>query len=157
MSNRIAVHMEGQEGAIQIDALEGKVMTPADERPAWAENYAVALMGERTGWYEMRLGQQLPENIRRPEILDARDLGWIAFDAEGDEVEIEADLDHRMDVLAGLLDVDRQDFDQERNFQGHIAQAEADHTYTTQPTTEASLEEVEGKGFTEVQKQAIAQ
>jgi phage gp46-like protein len=147
--------MEGQEGAIHIDALDGRVLTAPDDRPEWADGYAVALLGERIGWYEARLGQQLPESIRKPEILVAQDLGWIGMDAEADEVEIEADTDHRMTTLANLLNIDREDFDQERNFQNVLAQADIDHTYSTHPTTEATLEEVEGASFADVEKKAV--
>jgi len=148
----IAIHKAEHEGAFHIDALTGQVTTPVDERPEWAEGFAVALLGERTGWYEQRLGKELPESIRKPELIDASDLGWIAFDAEGSEVEIEADSDHRMDVLAGILNIDREDFDGEKELQGTVAEAEVNHSYTTQPTEEATLEEVEGKSFEEVAK-----
>lgn len=148
MTKRIIVTLEGQEGAFHIDA-EGKNITPADERPVWAENYAHALWSERTGWYEKRLGEQLPEAIRMPETIDARDLGWIAFDHEGDEVELEADNEYRMDQLAKHLDIDRMDFDQERNFQKATMSAEVDHTYRTHPTDEATLEEAEKASFEE--------
>ena len=147
MTNRIAIHKAGLEGAFHIDALDGRVVTPVDERPDWAEGFAVALLGERWGWYEQRLGRNLPDSIRKPEMIDANDLGWIAFDHEGQEVEIEADSDHRMDILAGLLNVDREDFDGEKNFQGSLAHAEATHSYATQPTSEATLEEAEGLSF----------
>ncbi|KAB2661436.1 hypothetical protein F9K91_24880 [Brucella tritici] len=151
MKNAVLIHKDGEEGGFHIDGQTGKVMTSADERPLWAENYAVALLGERTGWFEQRLGQHLPDGIRKPQIMDVRELGWIAFDEEGDEVEVEADTDYRMDVLAKLLDVDRMDFDQERNFKRSVAQAEVDHTYRTQPTDEATLAEVEGLSFQELE------
>lgn len=152
MSNRIAVTKSGHEGGIHIDALTGQIVTPPEQRPDWAEGYAVALLGERTGWYEKRLGEQLSESIRKPDMIDASDLGWVGVDAEGDEVEIEASHEFRMDVLSGLLNIDRQDFDQERNFQNAIAQAELDHTYVTHATDEATLQEIEGTSFNEVAK-----
>lgn len=153
--NRIIVHKADHEGALHIDGLTGQVLTPPDDRPEWSDGFAVALLAERTGWYEQRLGQHLPDPIRKPEMLDVADLGWIAFDAEGEEVEIEADTDHRMDILASILDVDREDFDQGLAFKNRLAEAEATHTYTTQTTTEASLAEVEGVGFEELQRKAV--
>ena len=81
--NQIIIHKADQEGAFHIDALTGQITTPTDERPEWAEGYAVALLGERTGWYEQRLGQQLPDNIRKPAMIDASDLGWIALLVSG--------------------------------------------------------------------------
>lgn len=152
MTNRIIIHKADHEGALHIDARTGEILTRMAERPEWADGYAVALLAERTGWYEQRLGENLPERLYRPEILDAADLGWIAFDAEGEEVEIEADTDHRMDILADILNVDRSDFDQGLRFERTLAEAEATHTYATQPTTEATLGEVEGVGFEEHQR-----
>lgn len=152
MTNRIIVHKADHEGALHIDARTGEILTPLAERPEWSDGYAVALLSERTGWYEQRLGKQLPDTLTRPEMLDSADLGWIAFDAEGDEVEIEADTEHRMDILAELLNVDRDNFDQGLRLENTLAEAEATHSYTTQPTTEASLAEVEGVGFTEAER-----
>lgn len=154
MTNRIIVHKADNEGAIHIDARTGEILTPLSERPEWADGYAVALLAERTGWYEQRLGKQLPDTLTRPEMLDTADLGWIAFDAEGEEVEIEADTDHRMDVLAELLNVDRSDYDQGLRLENTLAEAEATHTYATHPTAEATLAEVEGVGFTEAERKA---
>jgi len=150
--NQIIIHKADQEGAFHIDALTGQITTPTDERPEWAEGYAVALLSERTGWYEQRLGQQLPDNIRKPDMIDASDLGWIAFDHEGSEVEIEANTEYRMDTLAGILNIDREDYDGGLRLDSTVAEAEANHSYTTHPTDEATLEEVEGKGFEEVAK-----
>lgn len=152
MSNRIIVHKADHEGALHIDARTGEILTPLSERPEWADGYAVALLAERTGWYEQRLGQHLPDSLTRPEMLDTADLGWIAFDAEGEEVEIEADVDHRMDILAGIFNVDRENFDDGLRFENTLAEAEATHTYATQPTSEATLGEVEGVGFADLQR-----
>lgn len=153
--SRIIVHKADHAGALHIDARTGEILTPLSERPEWADNYAVALLAERTGWYEQRLGKQLPETLTRPEMLDTADLGWIAFDAEGDEVEIEADADHRMDILAGILNVNREDYDQGLRFENTLAEAEATHSYATQPATEATLAEVEGVGFEDLQRKAV--
>ncbi|WP_266031253.1 hypothetical protein [Brucella intermedia] len=152
MSKHIAIVKEGHEGGLHIDAMTGQITTLPDERPDWADGYAVALLTERTGWYERRLGQQLAENIRKPDVMDVRDLGWVAFDAEGEEVEVEADTDYRMDVLAKLLDVDREDFSANQRFKNTVVEAEVAHTYVTNPTEEATLAELEGQTFGEVAK-----
>ncbi|MER9178909.1 hypothetical protein [Mesorhizobium sp. M0767] len=162
MTNRIAVHKEDHEGAIQLEAVTSMtktgepltrwiVATAADERPEWAEGLAEALMDERATYYRTRLGS-VPENVAAPELLSANDLEWVGVDAEGDEVHVEADHEYRMGILATALGIDREDYDQERNFQNSIAQAEATHTYKTQPTDEATLEQAEGQSFTDAQK-----
>lgn len=154
MTHKIVIKT-GEEGGLHIHAMTGQVLTEMDQRPVWAEGYAVALLAERTGWYEKRLGQHLSDELRAPEIYNVADLGWIAFDAEGEEVEIEADTDHRMDNLAAILDVDRTDFDQGLQFKNVLTEAEVNHSYTTHPTTEATLAEVEGQGFEEVQRKVV--
>lgn len=151
MTKQIAVTLEGHEGGIHIDT-EGRVLTSADERPTWAEGYAFAQMRTRTEWYQQRLGYDLPIQIGSPISIDARDLDWIAFDAEGDEVEIECDGEYRMDTLAQLLNVDREDFEQSKNFAKALAQRDVEHSYETQPTAEATLDEVENKTFSDVAK-----
>lgn len=154
-NDRILIHKDGEEGSIQIDRLEGKVMTPADERPEWADGIAVALLTERVGYYETRLGTQLSQELRSPEVIVFQDLGWIGVDAEGDEVELEADGEFRMNILADMLGVDREDFTDTKNFQGALASIELDQTYKTQPTGEATLAEAEGITFGEVEKKAV--
>lgn len=151
----IIITKTGEEGAILVDRLEGKVITAADERPEWADGLANAMLAERSGWYEKRLGKQLSAELARPETLAFEDLEWIGIDAEGDEVHLEADQDYRMDKLAEMMGIDREDFDGEKNFKNAIASAEANHTYTTQPTSEATLEEAEGKSFDEVAKSVV--
>lgn len=153
-NNRIAVHKEGEEGAIHIDAKEGRVLTQVDERPEWANGLAAAMLAERVGWYERRLGAQLPEAVRSPELIAYQDLEWIGLDAEGDEVHLEADAEFRMNLLAGMMGVDRQDYDDEKNFKNAVASTEVEHTYRTQPTDEATLQEAEGQQFTETERQA---
>ncbi|TPJ33698.1 hypothetical protein [Mesorhizobium sp. B2-8-3] len=154
MSKQIIITKTGEEGAIFIDHLEGKVLTAADERPEWADGLANAMLAERSGWYEKRLGKQLSAELARPETIAFEDLEWIGIDAEGDEVHLEADQDYRMDKLAEMMGIDRQDFDGEKNFKNAIASAEVAHTYATQPTSEATLEEAEGQSFTEAAKAA---
>lgn len=155
MSKLIAVHKEGQEGGLHIDAMTGQIATPPADRPDWADGYAVALLAERTGWYEQRLGTQLPDNIRAPELLQADDLGWIGVDAEGSEVEIEADHETRITILADLINIDRSTDAGTKNFQNVLASAEVNHSYSTQPTDEATLEEAEGKSFEDTSRKAV--
>lgn len=156
MSNRIAIIKAGHEGGIHIDALSGQVIQEG-ELPAWAEGYVVAALSERTGWYEKRLGIQLPEAIRKPEVILVDDLEWLGLDGEGDEVHIEASNDTRMECLAKHmgLDLDAEGFEHSPLMQQAIARAEATHTYATHETDEATLEEAEGQTFGAIEKKAI--
>lgn len=144
MTKLIAVHKEGFEGGIHIDAQTGQVVTPADQQPEWSNGYAVALLAERTGWYEKQVGAFLPSNLLRPEILSANDLGWIGLDEAHDEVEIEADLDYRMEQLESLISTTTT-----------LAEHEMAHSYSTNPTSEETLEQAEGVQF-EAIKTAVA-
>lgn len=103
------VHRTDHEGALQINATTGIIVTPNDERPDWADGLTCALLNERHQFYASRLGEAgYTETMRNPEVLNYADLGWIAVDEAGDEVEIEADAEHRMQTLADLIGVDRE-------------------------------------------------
>lgn len=153
MTKLIAVHKDGQEGGIHIDAT-GKVITKADDRPDWADGYAQALLDERKDFFTARLGAVGAESLLAADIMAADELGWLAVDAEGSEVEVEADGEYRMNLIAKAMGIDLTDIEQERNFKTAIAQADVDHTYSTRPTEEATLAEVEGKGFQEAERRA---
>jgi hypothetical protein len=155
MSNLIAVIKEGQEGGIHID-IEGKVVTRTIDRPEWADGYANAMLGERIGWYEQRLGTQLGETMRKPEILLADDLEWIGVDAEGSEVHIESNGETRMSILAGLLGVDLEDQEATAILKNSVVKGEVAHTYRTNPTNEETLGEIESQDFSEATRAAVA-
>lgn len=150
---RIAIVKDGHEGGFHINGTTGQVIQEGD-LPEWGQGYVVAHLGERTGWYEQRLGQQLPDSIRSPEVIQVVDLEWSGLDPEGDEVHIEADNEYRMSKLAEILGLDLTDaesFESSPLLQKAIMSAQVDHTLSTHPTDEATLEEAEGKTFSEVQ------
>lgn len=136
--------MPSQEGGLLLDARTGQIVTPVDERPEWADGYAVAQLAERNGWYEKRTGQQ----VEQPEFMIATDLAWIGVDAEGDEVEIEANAETRQTILATMLGIDLEDTEG-TDIKGTILSREVDDTYVSQPTSEATLGEIEGQSFEE--------
>lgn len=102
----VVVHKTGDEGSIQIDSMTGQVLTEADQRPDWADGLFTAMTAERHGFYNQRLGPLYTDDMKSPETFLFEDLSWIGLDPEGDEVEIEADNEHRMSVLANKLDID---------------------------------------------------
>ena len=156
MTNRIAIIKDGHEGGIHIEALTGQVIQEG-ELPAWAEGYVVAALKERTGWYEQRLGANLPPHIYQPEVMKADDLEWLGLDAEGEEVHIEASLETRFENLATYMGLDTsvEGYMDSPVLKNAVATAEIAHTYTTHPTEEATLAEVEGHTFGAVEKKAI--
>lgn len=148
MSKRIIIEHKGEEGAMHVDAQTGTITTPANERPEWGAGLAVAMLASRVGWYEQRLGANMPDSLRSPGIIDFHDLDFVGVDEAGDEVEVEASIEYRTEKLASLLELDL-DAD---NFEDMTDSAMVDHTYKTAPTSEKTLAEAEGKSFEEKQK-----
>lgn len=107
--NSLIVHKEGEEGALTIDRLTGRITTPHEDRPDWAEGFATALLSERTDFYLKRLGDgKAYQDIADAAAIEASDLSWIGVNADGDEIEIEASNDYRMDLVANCLGMDRE-------------------------------------------------
>lgn len=120
----ILVHKEGEEGSIQVDARTGKIVTGVDDRPGWADGLVVALLAERHGFYSQRLGPKYASDHADPSAIVFQDLGWIGVDAEGEECELEADSDYRMEVVASVLGINREDFESDEQFGATVAEAE---------------------------------
>lgn len=109
------VHRKDHEGVFQIDANTGRVITTHDDRPEWAYDLALAQLAERTLFYRSRLGEEaFTADMQRPEVFAFEDLGWLCENTDqnspeaGNEYVIEADAEHRMDVLASALGIDRE-------------------------------------------------
>ena len=155
MTNRIIIHRANEEGAFHVSSLSGQVLTPAEEMPLWASGYSTAVLQSRREFYTKRLGAQATEELLHPQAIDAQDLDWIAVDEAGDDVEVSHSPEFRLSVIAALFDIDTSSEEAfEAQMAGAIQRNLVDHTYTTDPTTEETLSEVEGKGFTEVAKAA---
>lgn len=107
-NRKAIVHKSDAEGGLIIDRLTGHVIQPLMERPEWAEGLTLALLAERHGFYTTRLGPLYTAEMKNPEIFEFADLGWIGTTAEGEAVEIEADAEHRMEVIAKVTGVDRE-------------------------------------------------
>jgi hypothetical protein len=105
----ILVHKKDAEGGLAIGSLSGRILTPIMERPDWAEGLAVALLAERHEFYLSRLGPVFAEQRDADEVVAFEDLGWIAADATGEQTELEADSEFRMDVIAEAAGVIRTD------------------------------------------------
>jgi len=148
----IPVHKAGDEGILLIDAMTGQITTPSNERPAWSEGLATAMLAERWGFYEKALGVQMADQFRTPEAFEYADLSWVGVDEEGDEVEVEASHEHRSMVLAAALGIDVTEEGWDKSIEGTVAEAEVLHTYATHPTDEQTLAEAEGVTFGQVEK-----
>lgn len=104
----IIVHKEGEEGTLQVDAMTGALLTPTDDRPAWSEGLAAALLQERVTFYEIRFGKgsEAFKATVNADAIEFADLGWIGVNEDGDEIEIEASSEHRSEVVAKALGID---------------------------------------------------
>jgi hypothetical protein len=154
---KIIVHKTDAEGAMVIDALTGNIVTPADQRPDWADGYATAILAERVGYYEKRMGSHLPDGLRSPEAINVDDLSWVGVDTEGEEVEIEAKAEYRQTMLSTLLGIDTSadSFDDFMAGEGaHTVMV--DYTYQTHPTDEQTLAEAEGENFVATESHAVS-
>lgn len=101
----VLVHKKGEEGALAIGSLSGRILTPIMERPDWSEGLAVANLAERHEFYTSRLGREQPLG----DLIAFEDLGWVAIDASGEQVITEADTEYRMDIIAEATGVNRVD------------------------------------------------
>lgn len=99
------VHAEDAEGVLMLDA-NGRIMTDLNDRPEWAHGLAVALLHERIKHYTDRLGAEGAKAHLGKNTLNVEDLCWVAFDEAGDEVEVQASSEFRVQVLATELGVD---------------------------------------------------
>lgn len=146
----IIVHKTGEEGAMMIDSRTGSILTPSNERPMWADGYAAAMLGERVGWYEKRLGEHLPDKLRSPEVLNVVDLSWVAIDSDLNEVEIEHDPEFRQNLLSQIMEIGTSAEDFDKFLETYSVGVELEHTYQTHPVSEETLREAEGTSFQEV-------
>lgn len=142
----VLVHKEGEEGVFTIDRLTGRITTPIDERPEWCDGLATALIQERLKFYKDRLGDGTQfAAIEAATAIEYSDLGWIGVDAEGDEVEIEADPATRTEMLAAALGMDEEGELTDRS--RVLAETEADTQNTSMTAEELkALEEARDVG-----------
>lgn len=154
----LIVHHEGFEGAIELDAETGIVQTAIDQRPEWANGLTCGLLHERTAYYfggtvsdgnggtkEVlpRLDRdRFEKDLLGDKPIAFQDLGWLAVTEEGQTVELEADLDFRMQQTADLLGVDREDAE---GLVGYEQEVAADQT-RSQADVE-TLTEMKEAGF----------
>lgn len=73
------VHKQDAEGAITIDPMTGRILTPLDERPEWAAELTIAQMAERDTFYIDKLGPLYTEDRQHPEVYAFEDLGWLGM------------------------------------------------------------------------------
>lgn len=104
----ITVHKEGEEGSLEVDFDTGIITTQVDERPDWAEGLSTALLAERSQFYTQRLGSKYGEEHARPSGIAYQDLGWIGAGEDGELMELDADTDYRMQIVADVLGIDRE-------------------------------------------------
>jgi hypothetical protein len=154
----IIVHKAGDEGVMEVDALTGAILTANDQRPDWAEGLAAALLQERLTFYETRFGKQSDQfkAVQQADAIEYLDLGWIGVNEDGDEIEIEANGEHRSEVVAKALGIDTLEGSLGADVTAEIEVDTKRHTMTEHERAE--LQQAANQGFTdataEEQKQA---
>jgi hypothetical protein len=134
----ITVHKEGEEGTVQVRGLDGKIITPIDLRPDWAEGLTTAFVQDRLSFYEKRFGKETEafKQIAEAEAVEFSDLGWIGMHATGgDEFEVFADHAYRSEVIAKALGIDTE----AGTFSGNVL-AEREVSRENRGRTQAEIE-----------------
>lgn len=139
------VHKEGEAAILELSK-SGRVVTEGFNKPEWAGQVVLAVLHERNEFYSKRLGGELAEPLLNTNVINFDDLCWVALDAEGEEVELIADVEFRNNVLASVLGVDRETGD----IDGAVAEhyIERDNAgYTLQDiASKQDIDEVFGNG-----------
>jgi len=104
ISEAAVVHKADEEGSLLIHRTAGHILTPPMERPDWAEGLVSAVLEEHRVWWKARLGY-----YHARDLYSADDLTWTAVDEDGELAEVPASEEHRMEKLAVILGLDRED------------------------------------------------
>lgn len=106
----VTVHKAGAEGTILVNPNTGKILTPIDQQPDWAEGLATALVQDRISFYERRFGEGSVafNDVMSADAIEFSDLGWLGVDASGDELELFADPSYRSEIVAKALGIDTE-------------------------------------------------
>lgn len=102
----VFVHLADHDGMLIVDRMTGVILTPLMERPDWCDGLAIAILQEHQHYWESRTG-----SYTQPQLFDMRDLSFIGMNSEQEEVEVSADPDYRMDILAERYGLDREEGD----------------------------------------------
>lgn len=138
----LTVHKEGAEGTLQIDRLTGKILTPLADKPDWAQGLASAIPQERVTFYMQRFGTEGSEieAVKNADAVAMQDLSWVGLDAAQEAVELPADHEHRLQVVAKVLDLD--------SATGNKIERELDMENSRRsPEEQAAMEKATQQGF----------
>lgn len=150
------VHKKDCEGALLIDAITGYVLPEQHDRPEWSDGLSLAQFSERHQFYTARLGNELyTAEMKNPELYAYEDLSWLGVNTDadseeaGNEVSIDADSEHRMEVLAAVLGIDRE-IEGEGAVEGAYAEIEISRDYHRSGAEMAAFTEAQqNKSFEE--------
>lgn len=158
------VHRKDHEGMLQIDAFTGQVLPEQHERPEWAEGLIMAMLAERHTFYGSRLGPLYSEDMKSPEALAFEDLTWLGVetredrDNAGDEITIEYDPEHRMEVMSSVVGIASREATDTADLDGLVegAKVSVEMAYDNTRTGEEAkaLIDATEEGFGEAQKAA---
>lgn len=143
------VHKQGEEGMLAIDAFTGQVIMDEDT-PEWAKDagLVMAQLTERHVFYGKRLGDSYANEHQAPSVYAYEDLGWLCLvdngTAEPHEAIVQADAEHRMNVVAEVLGINR-DADDQSNAEplGADASGWTMEQYSNQTRSQAELDALE--------------
>lgn len=161
------VHKQDHEAVITIDPMTGVILTPADERPEWAEELSLAQVAERHQFYSQNLGDNYTADMKMPGVLAFEDLGWLCtrdlgVDANGepnlivnsdgseDNFElytVDAELEHRNSVVAAANGYAFDHVSGEYNFGANAVEVAISRDDQRTPEELEALEASQQEGF----------
>jgi hypothetical protein len=144
----VIVHKDGEEGTLTIQAQDGKIVTPDLQRPDWAEGLGVAVVQERTRFYETRFGKdstQFKAILDQTQAIEFSDLIWLGVDAAGEPIEITYDANYRSEIVAKALGIDTDEGTMSLPSKGERELQRQHHTMSQQEFAE--LNAAKDKGF----------
>lgn len=158
------VHKKDSEGLLAIDAFTGQVIpsgtvlngqTYNEDRPEWSDmeggqTLVMAMLAERTVYYAARLGADYANNPehKNPELFAFEDLAWLGLDSEtGEEATLDADAEHRMEVIAAYSGIDRSEDLEDGHFGQTLAEVELSYDNTRTGEEMRNFTEAQDRGF----------
>jgi hypothetical protein len=101
----IFITKNNQEGILTIDKADGRLLTKHEELPEWTEGLVMAMLAERIGYYNNKLGadHELVKAHLSSETVAFEDISWMSRTSGGADEDILADEEVRLQNVQSIL------------------------------------------------------
>jgi hypothetical protein len=101
----IFVTKNGEEGILTLDKGDGRLLTKHEEMPEWGNGLVMAMLAERIGYYNVKLGadHELVKAHLASETVAFEDISWMARSDGGEDKDILADGEVRLQNVNSIL------------------------------------------------------